>query len=95
MLLQFITKNLSLGIYNKTLNEIYQKNDASENSVYKLFLKGIEEQKLDIKNPEVTLYMIIELVGSTCFNSILYKEPLPITEFKPYLYEEIRRIINQ
>ena len=95
LLLQFITKNLSLGIYNKTLNEIYQKNDASENSVYKLFLKGIEEQKLDIKNPEVTLYMIIELVGSTCFNSILYKEPLPITEFKPYLYEEIRRIINQ
>ena len=37
--------------------------------------------------------MIIELVSSTCFNSILYKEPLPINEFKPYLYEEIRNLI--
>ena len=94
LLLQFITKNLSLGIYSKALNEIYQKNETSENSVYKLFFKGIKEQSLNIKNPEVTLYMIIELVSSTCFNSILYKEPLPINEFKPYLYEEIRKIIN-
>ncbi|MBR3255452.1 MAG: TetR/AcrR family transcriptional regulator [Clostridia bacterium] len=94
LLLQFITKNLSLGIYSKAINEIYQKNEASDNSVYKLFLKGIEEQKINIKNPEVTLYMIIELVSSTCFNSILYKEPLPINEFKPYLYKEIKKLIN-
>ena len=55
---------------------------------------GIHEQNIELENPEVTLYMIIELVSSTCFNSILYKEPLPINEFKPYLYEEIRKIIN-
>jgi hypothetical protein len=38
--------------------------------------------------------MIIELVGSTCFNSILYKEPLPIEEYKPYLYRTIRNLIE-
>ena len=40
------------------------------------------------------LFMIIELVGSTCFNSILYKEPLPIEEYKPYLYRTIRNLIK-
>ena len=38
--------------------------------------------------------MIIELVSSTCFNSILYKEPLTIDEFKPYLYQTIRNMIK-
>ena len=39
--------------------------------------------------------MIIELVSSTCFNSILYNEPLPIEEFKPYLYELIRNLLKE
>lgn len=94
LLLQFISKNLSWGIYTKTLNELYQKNETENNSILELFLNDIEEQKLQIENPEVTLYMIIELVSSTCFNSILYKEPLPIDEFKPYLYKEIKKLIN-
>ena len=94
LLLQFISKNLSWGIYTKTLNELYQKNETENNSILELFLNGIKEQKLKIENPEVTLYMIIELVSSTCFNSILYKEPLPIDEFKPYLYKEIKKLIN-
>ena len=95
ILLQFIAKNLSWGIYTKTINELYQNNETEESSMYQLFVKGIQEQNIKIENPEVTLYMIIELVSSTCFNSILYKEPLPIQEFKPYLYKEIRSLINK
>jgi hypothetical protein len=38
--------------------------------------------------------MIIELVSSTCFNSIIYDEPLPIEEFKPHLHNAIRKLIN-
>ena len=94
LLLQFITKNLSWGIYTKTISELYQKNETTNNSIYKLFLNGIKEQNIKIKNPEVTLYIIIELVSSTCFNSILYKEPLPIDEFKPYLYSSIRNLLK-
>ena len=75
LLLKFISKNLSWGIYN-------------------LFLKGIEENNIKLKNPDVTLFMIIELVSSTCFNSILYNEPLPIDEYKPYLFEIIEKLIN-
>lgn len=94
-LLKFISKNLSWGIYNKTVLKICEGNEDNEDSVYKLFLKGVGENNLTLKNPDVTLYMIIELVSSTCFNSILYKEPLPINEFKPYLYDTIRNLIEQ
>ena len=93
-LLKFISKNLSWGIYSKTVLKIYESNEEKEDSIYKLFLKGVEENNIKLKNPEVTLYMIIELVSSTCFNSILYNDPLPIEEFKPYLYDAIRNLIE-
>lgn len=93
-LLKFISKNLSWGVFNKTVLNLHDKSMDSENSVYDLFIKGIKENNIKIENPDVTLFMIIELVGSTCFNSILYKEPLPIDEYKPYLYKTIRGMIS-
>lgn len=93
VLLQFIAKDLGWGVFNKTILSIYSKNDTEENGVYELFLKGAKENNLKLANPEVTLFMILELVSSTCFTSILYKEPLPIEEYKPFLYEEIRKLI--
>ena len=94
ILLKFISKNLSWGIYSKTVIKLYEKGDSEEDSVYQLFMKGVKENHLELKNPDVTLFMIIELVSSTCFNSILYKEPLPIEEFKPFLYDAIRDLIE-
>ncbi len=93
-ILKFISKNLSWGIYSKTIIKIYEDSENKEDSVYKLFIKGVKDNNLNLKNPEVTLFMIIELVSSTCFNSILYNEPLPINEFKPYLYDTIRTLID-
>ena len=94
ILLKFISKNLSWGVYNKTINKLYERNEEEQDGLYNLFLKGVNEKKLKLKNPEVTLFMIIELTSSACFNSILYNEPLPIEEFKPYLYETIRELIK-
>lgn len=94
LLLKFISKNLSWGVYNETFNKIYEKEANNENGVRNLFLKGIEENNIKIENPDVTLFMIIELVSSTCFNSILYKNPLPINEFKPYLFSTIEKLIS-
>ena len=95
LLLKFISKNLSWGIYNNTLNKLYAEEGKEEQGVYQLFLKGIEENHIQLKNPDVTLYMIIELVSSSCFNSILNNEPLPIEEFKPYLFETIRKLMQE
>ena len=95
ILLKFISKNLSWGVYSKTVNKLYQKSESEEDGIHTLFLKGIKEQNIKLKNPDVTLYMIIELVSSTCFNSILYNEPLPIEEYKPFLYDAIRKLMYE
>lgn len=93
-LLKFISKNLSWGIYHNTILKIYEEKENEQEGVYQLFLKGVEENNIKLKNPEVTLYMIIELVSSTCFNSIIHNQPLPIEEYKPYLYDAIRNLIE-
>lgn len=91
LLLKFISKNLSWGLYNEKVTKIVDDNALG---VRELFLKAAEENKVKLENPSVTLYMIIELVGSTCFNSIMNKEPLSINEYKPYLYSTIRKMLK-
>ena len=57
-------------------------------------MNGIEKNNIILENPEATLFMIIELSSSTAFNSILYNMPLPIEQFKPILFKEIRKILK-
>ena len=94
LLLKFISKNLSWGVYSEKVIKFYKKESEKEDGLYNLFIKGVKENNLKLENPDVTLFMIIELVSSTCFNSILYKKPLSISEFKPYLYNTIRMLIE-
>ncbi len=94
LLLSFISKNLSWGIYTKTVQKLYDNQDIEEDSIFTLFQKGIKDNNIQLKNPEVTLFMIIELVSSTCFSSISYEQPLPIDEYKEYLFDTIRKLIN-
>ena len=90
-LIKLINKNLSLGLYNKDLIEII---NAEYKDVKTIFIDEINKYSKKVDNPDVTLFMIIELVGSTCYNSILNNEPLPIKEFKPYLYTQVRKMIE-
>lgn len=91
-LLKFISKNLSWGIYNQTIHKLCEDSENNESGFYQLFLKNAK--KYGLKNPDITLFMIVELVSSTCYHSILYKKPVAINEFKPYLYDTIRNFIE-
>ncbi len=91
LLLKLIAKNLSYGIYNSNLNQKVEQ----ELGIRNMFLKGIEEHNIKLSNPEVTLFMIIELTSSTCFSCILNKKPIAIDEYKPYLYNTIKKMLNE
>lgn len=41
------------------------------------------------------LFMIVELVSSTIYSSILYNEPVELEILKPYLYSTVRTIISK
>ncbi|MDE5861983.1 MAG: TetR/AcrR family transcriptional regulator, partial [Ruminococcus sp.] len=49
----------------------------------------------EFSDPEIMLFMIIELVSSTCYSAILYSEPCSLEELKPHLYDTIRIIIER
>ena len=93
ILLKFISKNLSLGLYNQAVSKIADL-PYDDGSIYSIFMNGIQKNNIELKCPEATLFMIIELASSTSFNSILYNIPLPIEEFKPILFEEIRKLLK-
>ena len=91
-LLKFISKNLSWGIYNQTVQKLSKDIENDEHGFYPLFMERAEQNKL--KDPDIVLFMIVELVSSTCYQSILYKKPVPIEKYKPYLYDTIRNLLN-
>ncbi len=88
-LLKLISKNLSYGIYNSNLN----KKIDEANGIKDMFINGIKEHHIRLDNPEITLFMIIELASATCFNCILNSDPLSINEYKPYLYNTIKKML--
>lgn len=95
LLVKFISKDLGWGVFNKTIIRLSSTYEENEEGLLDLFLKGVKENNIKLKNPEVTLFMIIELVSSTCFTCIMYKEPLPIEKYKPILYDEIKNMIKK
>jgi len=95
LLLKFIANNLSWGVYSQEFTKIMEeKDDNLSEAIIEMFENGCKENNLKIENPKVTFFMIVELASSTVYNSIVYKRPLPIEEFKPYLYAEIRKMIS-
>ena len=89
-LLNFISKNLSWGIFK---NELISSKDDSEVDFYNIY-SILENSPRAFKNPEILLFMIVEFVSSTCYSSILYNEPTDIEELKPYIFDAIRQIMK-
>lgn len=91
LLLKFISKNLSWAIYSDKISNII---DDSSIGLLDLFLEDIKNNNIKIDNPEVKLFMIIEMTSSTVYTSITNNKPLPIEEYKPILYDEIRKVLS-
>lgn len=91
-LLNFISKNLSWGIFKTALTSPVSDDDINFSDVYYGMLA---EAPCEFQDPEIMLFMIIELVSATCYSAILYEDPCTISELKPHLYDSIRLIIDR
>ncbi len=89
--LNFISKNLSWGVFKNAITTKTNEKDVDFADVYNMI---IENAPNTVKDPEVMVFMIIELVSSTCYSPILYSEPCAIGELKPYLYQNIKHILH-
>ena len=45
----------------------------------------IPEQSISENEAEIMIFQIIELIGSTAYNVILFDEPVTLDEYMPYL----------
>jgi AcrR family transcriptional regulator len=91
-LLVFISKNLSLGVFGDSLTNLLHRDSLG---ILEILKKEIEEDNINIKNPELTIFMIIELTSSVVFSSITTGKPIPIDELKPILYDKIKKMLYE
>lgn len=89
LLLRFINKNLSWGVFRSAVTRA-QDNIAAESLYARVFGPAVNEWR----DLDAMLYLIIELVGSSCYSVILEGDPMPLEQFKPPLYQSIRAIVR-
>lgn len=91
-LLTFISKNLSWGIFKNALTSPENEDDYNFKNIYETM---INDSPKKLKDPEIMLFMIVELVSSTIYSAILYNEPVELEILKPYLYSTVKTIISK
>ncbi len=91
-LLAFIYKDLSWAVFKKALTTQVGSEDVDFGEIYR---KMVEESEYKFSDPEVMLFLIIELVGSTGYSSIMYSDPVPLEDLKPHLEQTVKSIIRQ
>lgn len=90
-LLNFIRHNLSMGVFSSYITSSFE-NDT--HSLQKLFRQRASEAGYHYENPDATLFMIIDLASTTCFDTLIDHRPMSYEEFKPHLFEAIRAILR-
>lgn len=91
-LLNFISKHLSWGIFR---NNLISAGEDREESVYQVFLQLLHSSGHTFRDPEIMIYMLIELVSGSIYNPLLYEQPAPYRQIVPYLHDSIRYLIRQ
>lgn len=90
-LLRFVSKNLSWGLFLNA--KAHEENEDVIN--FKDFISLlIEKDHIKLKNPDILIYTLIEMVNSTCYSVLIHQDPVSFDEYKPYLYHCIRLLIN-
>ena len=91
-LLFFLSKHLSWGIFRNSMTE---EKSPDGSSARELYMQLITRSGCRFENPEIIIYLIIELVAGASYNAILYKDPADIEQLKPYLHTIIRGILRE
>lgn len=91
LLLRFIHKNLSWSLLRSAMKHAMTHDLDSYMDVFWSLAKTDKSQW---EAPEVMLFTISELVGSTCYSVVVERDPVPLETFKPYLYRTIRAVIE-
>lgn len=91
-LLGFISKHLSWGIFR---NNLVAGSEDKDQTVYQVYQQLLHDSGYEFRDPEIMIYLLIELVGGAIYNPLLYDQPTSLEQIRPELYEMIRFLIHQ
>lgn len=91
-LVMLISKHLSWGFFT---NSLIESPDKDVPAVYTIYQDLLSKSAHTYRDPELMMYMILELVSGVSYNTILYEQPLPLEKIKEPLYEVLRSIFRQ
>ena len=100
LFVNFISKHLSWGMFangQRTSREYYGLTDEDDVSLIDFsdyIHKMLEADNVQIRDLDLLLFTLLELVSSVLYDLMLYEQPLPLKDFKPYLNHCIRLLVN-
>ncbi|PPK47915.1 TetR family transcriptional regulator [Clostridium algidicarnis DSM 15099] len=92
LMLKIVNKNFSWGVYRRAIMRPEQHEEMRE--VIDIFIVNMESLGTDKKESEKILFMIIELIGSVCYSSIILEEPYDMDTMKPILFKTIKKMLE-
>ena len=91
-LLKFISKSLSYGLFINSGK--YESKGDDIFDMEKYVHESLTERNIKLKDPSYTIFTIIELISSTCYSTIIEESPTGIEEYKPFLFDTIKLIVD-
>lgn len=88
-LLRFLAKNLSWGVFQETLNTT---GTLVTEKFYDHYIESLERYHVSCPSPDLMLFTMIELIGSTSYNCILHNQPVSMDAYRPYLHASLIKI---
>ena len=88
--MEFIAINLSWGIFKS----VFTNGDPSFSSQFcDHYMTALKKYNVNCPAPELLLFTMIELIGSTSYNCINNSQPVSMEEYLPYLHRSLHHIL--
>lgn len=91
-LLVLISKNLSWGVLKR---EIIRPGAEEDFEFLPVLHSLTAPYGITTQESEIMLYLLVELVGASCYSATLYQEPCDLDTLKPHLFQAVRSIVSQ
>ena len=97
-LLKLVSKNLSWGLFNHTEKSSFIAPDASGSESgldFESYIANmLEADGVRLREPRLLIFTLLQMTASTCYDALLYEEPVSLEEYKPYLNNCIRLLVE-
>ncbi len=91
MLLSLIYKDLSWALFKEAVTNF---SDDEDTDFLTLLESVFKDSPVKYRDNEVMMFLIVEMVSSSGYSSIIYKQPMPLEDLIPQLETAVRGIMK-